>query len=452
MEGNMMKSTRLILAFALVLLLVTSNVFAWSYKEAAEPYRGQTVRLIGDSYAPWFAYKELKAEFEEMTGIKVVMEDTDFVTQIEKFTSDMVARTKVYDGTFMAHFRLGEYAERDWLVEVEELLAMPGVQDPTFHVAKDIPPAILNNACSYQGKIYGPPYAFVPPFYCYREDLAGHPDEQKAFKAKYGYDMPVPPETYLEFYELVEFFTRKKGEKLAGKTLDHDFYGTVLALKRHMATWRDYQALLNGMGGAMLTPEGRLSTDFQLNIKALEFMISLIPFSPPGCLEYNWDEQYADMAQGLVFSYRSWIDTFPYLEDPKESKVAGKLGYFLPPDTHRLTTEAHPWVIPRTSKRKEAAWLLMQWFSGFDVQKRYALMGGNTARADVMNDPEIQKLPYMPYALESINYLVEAPRIPGTYELWDTTVQAITKAATGEATPTEALRWAAKKHRDIVQE
>ena len=174
-EGNTMKSTRLILAFTLVLLFLTSDVFAWSYKEAAEPYRGQTVRLIGDSYAPWFAYKELKAEFEEMTGIKVVMEDTDFVTQIEKFTSDMVARTKVYDGTFMAHFRLGEYAERDWLVEIEELLAMPGVQDPTFHVTKDIPPAILNNACSYKGKIYGPPYAFVAPFYCYRKDLAGHP-------------------------------------------------------------------------------------------------------------------------------------------------------------------------------------------------------------------------------------------------------------------------------------
>ena len=447
-----MKSTRLILAFTLVLLLLTSNVFGWSYKEAAEPYRGQTVRLIGDSYAPWFAYKELKAEFEEMTGIKVVMEDTDFVTQIEKFTSDMVARTKVYDATFLPHFRLGEYAERDWLMGLDELLKMPGLQDPTFNVTRDIPPAILNGACMYKGKLYGPPYGYTAPFYCYRKDLAEHPDERKAFKAKYGYDMPAPPRTYLEFYDLVQFFTRKKGEKLAGKTLDRDFYGTVIALKRHMATWRDYQAILNGMGGAMLTPEGKLTTDFQLNIRALEFMISLIPLCPPGAPEYTWDEEYADMAQGLVFSYKSWIDTFPFLEDPNESKIAGKLGYFLPPDTHRLTTEAHPWVIPRTSKRKEAAWLLIQWFSGFEVQKRYALMGGNTARADVMNDPEIQKQLYMPLALKSIKYCIEAPKIPGAYEMWDITVRAISKAKTGEATPAEALRWAAEKQREMAGE
>ena len=61
---------------------------------------------------------------------------------------------------------------------------------------------------------------------------------------------------------VLKLFTRKKGAKLAGETLDHDFYGTSLAMKRHVATWYDYQKILNAMGGSLLTPEGKVARFF----------------------------------------------------------------------------------------------------------------------------------------------------------------------------------------------
>ena len=45
-----------------------------------------------------------------------------------------------------------------------------------------------------------------------------HPAEKAAFKAKYGKDL-MPPETWNDWLQIGEFFTRKKGEKLAGKEI-----------------------------------------------------------------------------------------------------------------------------------------------------------------------------------------------------------------------------------------
>src|SRR3546814_14404668 len=37
----------------------------------------------------------------------------------------------------------------------------------------------------------------------------------------------APPETYEQYRDVAEFFTRKAGEKVAGETLDNDIYGIV---------------------------------------------------------------------------------------------------------------------------------------------------------------------------------------------------------------------------------
>ena len=64
----------------------------------------------------------------------------------------------------------------------------------------------------------------------YRKDILCNEEEQKNFKAKYNQKLPCTPEEIDEidwdmFEKIGEFFQRKKGEKLAGKPLDDDFYG-----------------------------------------------------------------------------------------------------------------------------------------------------------------------------------------------------------------------------------
>src|SRR3546814_2985453 len=48
----------------------------------------------------------------------------------------------------------------------------------------------------------------------YRVDLFEDPEEQKAFRDKYGYDL-APPVTWDQYYDVAEFFTRPE-EKLWG--------------------------------------------------------------------------------------------------------------------------------------------------------------------------------------------------------------------------------------------
>jgi ABC-type glycerol-3-phosphate transport system substrate-binding protein len=55
----------------------------------------------------------------------------------------------------------------------------------------------------------------------YRKDLFGDPAEKEAFKAKYGYDL-APPETWKQYYDIAEFFTRP----------DKNLWGTAEAFVR----------------------------------------------------------------------------------------------------------------------------------------------------------------------------------------------------------------------------
>ena len=51
-----------------------------------------------------------------------------------------------------------------------------------------------------------------------------NPEEKANFREIYRYDLQVP-KNFIQYYNIAEFFTRKKGEKLAGEVLEQDFYG-----------------------------------------------------------------------------------------------------------------------------------------------------------------------------------------------------------------------------------
>ena len=41
------------------------------------------------------------------------------------------------------------------------------------------------------GEVIGLPFHCIPPFAVYRKDVTADPGEQAAFKARYGYDLPL---------------------------------------------------------------------------------------------------------------------------------------------------------------------------------------------------------------------------------------------------------------------
>ena len=97
----------------------------------------------------------------------------------------------------------------------------------------DIHPNALNAYSTYPHKsenYYGfPQFPDVLVNYA-RKDIICHEAEQKNFMAKYNQKLPCTGEeldamTWDDFKNVGEFFRRKKGEMLAGKPAEDDFYG-----------------------------------------------------------------------------------------------------------------------------------------------------------------------------------------------------------------------------------
>jgi ABC-type glycerol-3-phosphate transport system substrate-binding protein len=77
--------------------------------------------------------------------------------------------------------------------------------------------------------------------------------KKKHFHKKYGYPLATP-KNLDQLIDVAEFFTRKKGETLAGKPLIHDFFGLTLMSGNRPHINDEFSAMLWGLGGSWFKP------------------------------------------------------------------------------------------------------------------------------------------------------------------------------------------------------
>ncbi|MBN9271120.1 MAG: extracellular solute-binding protein, partial [Mesorhizobium sp.] len=225
----------------------------WSLKSAAEPYKGITIRVIGEALAPLESLNQQKKAFEDETGITVIIEQHAFDQVMQKTTADFVGRTGFYDVILNPHVRLPTLIANQWVQPIAKYVSDPKLADPTFKLedvvlSKDW----LNAALSNKGELYGVPFSSHTIYLNWRVDVFDNAEEQAAFKAKYGYELPSPVLTMQQLWDTSEFFTRKSGEKLAGQTLTEDIYGITLSGKRHISMLWNFYNVLYAFGGRVV--------------------------------------------------------------------------------------------------------------------------------------------------------------------------------------------------------
>lgn len=369
--------------------LDANEAHAWSLEEAAKPYAGSEVRGICDGYAPCMSYVALTDEFEQLTGIKVNFEIADLGAIQTQFLTDQITESQYYDLVEVISFSTGVFPAHGFVYDWSTFTDNAALKDPDVNFASDLIPALYEVSTLFDGNLYSVPTKFVLAFMVYRHDLVT--DEEKAnFEAANGYAMPLPPTTWQHYHDLAAFYTRGKGETLAGQVLESDFYGTIVPFKRHIAVLYDYERILINMGGRFTDENGNVAIDEgDAAVKALEFMLSLRPYSSPGYMEATWDEEYAGMCAGNLFLIFTWGDTTPYLEIPADCPGSvGKMTYFAHPGMGLSIAEANNWMIPKSAKNPEAAFLFAQWINRKDIQARTMPAGGNPTRSDVYEMPE----------------------------------------------------------------
>jgi sorbitol/mannitol transport system substrate-binding protein len=301
----------------------------------------------------------------------------------QRVTTDVSTGSGQFDIVFIGLYETPIFAKRGWLRPMENLPADYDIED----VFKS-----LRDGLSYQGKLYALPFYGESSMLMYRKDLL----EQKGLK------MPEQPK-----YEDIKKIADALTDKAKG------VYGITL---RGKPGWGEnmgfIDTLVNTFGGTWFNMKWNPTLDTPEWKKAITFYIDLMKADgPPGASANGFNENLTLMASGKA---AMWIDATVaggMLENPKESQVAGKMGYA--PSPIEATPNGSHWLwswtfaIPQAAKQAEAAEKFAVWATSKDYIKLVAEDIGWSGvppgtRKSTYDNPEYQKSPFAGATLQAM--------------------------------------------------
>jgi len=145
------------------------------------------------------------------------------------------------------------------------------------------------------------------------------------------------------------------------------------------------------MGGSWLTKDRKPAVTSPESIQSLDLYGRLLrTYGPPGSVNYHWYECVTQFGQGKAAMLIEVNPRFFFFEDPTKSKVAGKVGYAMFPAGsagRRPSMEVASMAISPKSKKKEAAFLFIQWATSKEVAAKIIRRGIPVPRVSAWKDP-----------------------------------------------------------------
>ena len=235
---------------------------------------------------------------------------------------------------------------------------------------------------------------------------------------------------------------------------DKGVYGTAIIGKNDPSlALVDWHNRFLSLGGTMFggSPKDKTLTP-NLNspesVAALEHIVEMIQYSPPGVVSYGLTELSDAMAAGKLGMVTLWAVVSGRWWVPDLSKVSDKIGVTIIPGTgeHRGKCTRGGWGmgIPKNAANKEAAWKVIEWYSSKAIDK-YRVMNYGLApvRNSTIKDPEVvAKFPYMPVLGDLLQKAIPygAIAVPECLELLVTQARILNQAVVGELKPKDAAK------------
>jgi len=361
---------------------------------------------IGDTSVTRLA--PIVGEFEEQTGARVQIDMFPYPGLIDKIVIEASANNPSYQLMWVDSPWVGVLGESGALEDITDL----ALRDADEINLDDIVPIQLQEN-TWQGRLLAFPASGMIWHVNYRKDLFEHPDEQAAFKARYGYDL-APAKTWEQYIDIAEFFTRKAGETLAGEVLEKDFYGNAQAYSRVAgAITHDFFPIMRSFGGNYWDPEtGLCAIDGPEGLAAADVMKRLVPFNPPDYLGLMWDIRTGYMERGEVAQSGYWSVRTVRLTNPEEAVLPtiGEAGYAPSPTGDGSPMETMTGALSfginskASDREKEAAWEFIKWGTSRDMMRRFADEGSGVSQfhKSILSDPELQtRYPYYKVLLDT---------------------------------------------------
>ena len=335
---------------------------------------------------------------------------------------DIVSNHPLWNGDFMR----GYYTQLDPYLD----------QFDAWKHYEDIRDTYRKLYCERGGKVF----AVVQDADCalmyYRKDIINNPDYQKKFKKKYGYDIPIPPDTWDQLNDVADFFT--------GWDWDEDGeveYGLGYHPWRRDDMELAFLPIFGSMsGGKTVFDENMHPTiNSKAGLETIKLMKKHVGFMPPGFLNVTWSECFEAFIEGHVLISLNYGDIGRLILNEGTFggsgglKFKGKIGYGPWPATNhngelvRYNSMCHGRIIAITEscKNKEAAFQavlevirqersLMAVSNVDSGSEPYAESHLDVSKWDINVDPE-----WIDWYVKSVGYGYPQPLVPGLMEYYD---------------------------------
>jgi len=378
--------------------------------------------------------------FEKETGIGVHYFEVGILQVQAKAMSEAVAKSGSFDFWIGDPISLPDLVEAGLARPIDDLVVR-GKAD-----LDDIVPGFQEQA-RYKGKTYGLVADGDNFILAIRKDLIDAPGERQKFKAKYGWE-PGCPDTYEQWYQLAEFFTRDpKGTGVP------ELYGAMGYRARGWG-WRWWLQQFYAKGGMPFDDGMKPLIASKEGVEALRDYIALTKFMPKDILGWATPQAYPFYAGGNAFSIMTYPSIAIAAEHPDRSKVVGKNKYCLVPGyvvggklvRRAIQGYGNIFYVSNYAKHGEAAYWLSQYMTSKEVSARL-VAGPNSVydpyRKSHLTDPRVIKArtkEMVEIHLKNAQVMAPMILIQGAVEYNDALDLNVQEALLGKITAEDALK------------
>ncbi len=370
------RAFRRVIAFGILLILHSAGSVAYAQGQnaaqravdEAKKYSGTTLTL--EWQAGLQALDPLNFSgplWESLTGIKIKVVEIPLSEVFSKIMLDYRSGTGSFDVVDVVPSWMPDLAQAGALEPLDAFVDKYGFRDEL----KKIAPTFRDNWMMSNGRTY----AFADDgdvlILYYRKDIFGNPEIRSAFKVKYGYDL-APPKTWKQFSEIGSFLT--------GYLKPDGIFGASAVRDPAFAQYM-FQERFRNEGGKFFDAQTMKATiNSPIGAKVLSEMRDENRFMPPGVETFKFAENLAVFQNGEAAMTISWPPIGRWaagyggnekaLAFVPKSKIAGKVGYALPPGGHPELAIGHALSVSSTSRNKEAAYLFIQWMNSEEISAK----------------------------------------------------------------------------------
>ena len=446
--------------------------------DAAKPFEGMEINVVSETITTHeYEAKVLAPAFTAITGIKITHDLIGEGDVVEKLQTQMQSGENIYD----AYVNDSDLIGTHWRYQQARDLSgwMEGDAKDVTNPGLDLEDFIGTSfTTAPDGHLYQLPDQQFANVYWFRYDWFSDPENQKAFKEQFGYDLGVPV-NWSAYEDIAEFFT---GREIDGKKVyGHMDYGK----KDPSLGWRFTDAWLSMAGnGDKGIPNGLPVDEWGIRVDedsrpvgscvarggdtngpaavyAIQKYLDWINnYAPPAAQGMTFSESGPVPAQGEVAQQMFWYTTFtadmvkegtPVMNEdgsPKWRMAPSPHGAYWQEGMKLGYQDAGSWTILESTPddRAKAAWLYAQFVTSKTVDVKKSHVGLTFIReSTIQHDSFTERAPKLGGLVEfyrspaRLNWSPTGTNVPDYPKLAQLWWQAIGDAASGSKTPQEAM-------------